>query len=104
MRIESKEEREKFKQQAAERAVEFVQSGMVVGLGTGSTAVFATRRIAALVREGQLTDITGFPTSNAIWEEARQLGIPLLTEEMSRDIDVTIDGADEVDPDLNCIK
>lgn len=93
-----------YKQQSAERAVTFIESGMVVGLGTGSTAVFATRRIAELLRTGQLHDIVGFVTSQATWAEARRLGIPLLPEEMPRAIDLTIDGADEVDPDLNLIK
>jgi len=81
-----------------------VQSGMVVGLGTGSTAIFATRRIAQLLRDGELKDIVGFATSKAVWEEACRLGIPMMAEEMPRAIDITIDGADEMDPDLNLIK
>src|SRR5437762_306741 len=93
-----------LKRAAAERAVDFVQSGMVVGLGTGSTAIFATRRIGALLRAGTLRDITGFPTSQATADEARGLGIPLMDEDCPRVIDVTIDGADEVDPQLNLIK
>jgi ribose 5-phosphate isomerase A len=93
-----------LKQAAAERAVEFVQSGMVVGLGTGSTAIFATRRIGALLRDGTLRDVTGFPTSKATADEARALGIPLLDDELPKAIDVTIDGADEVDPQLELIK
>ncbi len=93
-----------YKQQAAERAVEFVQSGMVVGLGTGSSAIFATRRIARLLRDGQLKNIFGFATSRAVWKEAQGFGIPLMSEEMPKGLDLTIDGADEVDPDLNLIK
>src|SRR5215470_3257394 len=93
-----------LKAAAAERAVDFVQSGMVVGLGTGSTAIFATRRIGALLRDGTLRDITGFPTSKATAAEARALGIPLLDEDCPRTIDLTIDGADEVDPQLDLIK
>jgi ribose 5-phosphate isomerase A len=92
------------KQAAAERAVALVQSGMVVGLGTGSTAIFATRRIGALLRSGALRNIVGFPTSVATADEARALGIPLLGEDLPRAIDLTIDGADEVDPALNLIK
>ncbi len=92
------------KQRAAERAVEFVESGMVVGLGTGSTAIFATRRLARLLQEGRLRDVLGFATSNAVWEEARRLGIPMIGEWMPRPIDLSVDGADEVDPDLNLIK
>jgi ribose 5-phosphate isomerase A len=93
-----------YKQQAAERAVEFVQSGMVAGLGTGSTAIFATRHIARLLHDGQLKNIFGFATSKAVWKEAQRLGIPMMTEEMPNSLDLTIDGADEVDPDLNLIK
>ena len=97
------EARARFKQDAAERAVDLVGSGMVVGLGTGSTAIFALRRIGALLRQGRLRDITGVPTSSAIEAEAHRLGIPL-TLDGAREIDLTIDGADEVDPDLELIK
>jgi ribose 5-phosphate isomerase A len=93
-----------FKQIAAERAVGLVQSGMVVGLGTGSTAIFATRRIGALLRDGTLRDVIGFATSKATEDEARALGIPLLGDDLPRPIDLTIDGADEVDPQLDLIK
>ena len=97
--------RARYKQQAAEHAVEFIQSGMVVGLGTGSTAIFAARRIASLLRNGQLQGIRGFATSKAVWKEAEQeLSIPMMTEEMQGTIDLTIDGADEVDPHLDLIK
>jgi len=77
---------------------------MVVGLGTGSTAIFATRRLGELLKAGTLRNITGFPTSRTTEAEAKALGIPLMSEEMPRDIDLTIDGADEVDPALNLIK
>jgi ribose 5-phosphate isomerase A len=96
--------RTQYKQQAAERAVEFVASGMIVGLGTGSTAIFATRRLARLLHEGQLHDVLGFPTSKGVWDEGRRLGIPMMGEWMPQPIDLSIDGADEVDPDLNLIK
>ena len=96
---------EGYKQAAAERAVaDFVQSGMVVGLGTGSTAIFATRRIGALLADGTLTDIVGVPTAIATGDEAVRVGIPLLTDDVPWEIDVTIDGADEVDPALDVIK
>ncbi len=100
----SDEQRLQYKQQAAERAVDLVQSGMVVGLGTGSTAIFAVRRIAQLLRQGQLRDIVGFPTSAAVEAEAHRLGIPLLPLDELGVVDVTIDGADEVDPQFNVIK
>jgi len=94
----------RYKQEAAEFAVKFIQSGMTVGLGTGSTAIFATRRIAELLYSGQLHDIVAFATSKTMWDEAVKLGIPMLTEDLPQGIDVTIDGADEVDPKLNLIK
>lgn len=93
-----------YKKQAAEHAVTFVEPGMVVGLGTGSTAIFATRHLAELLRQGALRDILGFATSQATWEQAQRLGIPMISLDMPRAIDLTIDGADEVDPNLNLIK
>jgi ribose 5-phosphate isomerase A len=93
-----------LKCQAAERAVEYVESGMVVGLGEGSTAAFAVRRIAQLLEEGELRDILGVPCSRKVEAQARSLGIPTTTLEEYPVIDLTIDGADEVDPDLNMIK
>lgn len=92
------------KREAGERAAELVESGMAVGLGTGSTAVWAARRIGALLRDGRLRDVAGFPTSAATEAEARRLGIPLLPPDLPFDLDLTIDGADEVDPALDLIK
>ncbi len=91
------------KQTAAERAAELVEPGMLIGLGVGSTAVWATRHIGRLLREGRLRDVTGFPCSRATEAEARALGIPL-TLDLPRELDLTIDGADEMDPQLNLIK
>ena len=96
-------ERAHEKQQAADRAVEYVKPGMVVGLGAGSTAILATRRIGQLLREGRLRDIVGFPCSSLIEAEARALGIPIVLDPLDT-VDLTIDGADEVDPELNLIK
>jgi len=93
-----------LKQQAAEFAVQFIQPGMVVGLGAGSTAILAIRHIGHLLQTGQLRDIVGVPCSTTTEAEARQLGIPLVTLETHPVIDVTIDGADEVDPQLELIK
>jgi ribose 5-phosphate isomerase A len=93
-----------LKQQAAYRAVEFIESGMVVGLGAGSTAEWALRRMGDLIRSGHLKEIVGIPASIYIEQEAHRAGIPLTTLEDHPVIDVTIDGADEVDPDLNLIK
>jgi ribose 5-phosphate isomerase A len=93
-----------LKRQAGEKAASFVSSGMVVGLGTGSTAVFATRRIGELIGSGVLKGVSGVPTSRATADEARRSGIPLLSDEIPREIDLTIDGADEVNPALDLIK
>ncbi len=95
---------ERLKRQAAEHAAAMVESGMVVGLGSGSTAVYAVRRIAGRLAEGELTDVLGVPTAVAVAAEAVALGIPLTTLEDHPQIDITIDGADEVDPQLNLIK
>jgi ribose 5-phosphate isomerase A len=92
------------KQEAAARAAEYVQSGMVVGLGGGSTAAFAVACIAERLKDGRLRDVVGIPCSSIVGAQARELGIPLTTLEDRDGIDLTIDGADEVDPDLNLIK
>jgi ribose 5-phosphate isomerase A len=93
-----------YKRQAAEKAVGFIESGMVVGLGHGSTAIFAVRRIAELLKTDTLKEIVGVPCSAQVEAAARQLGIPLTTLEEHPIIDITIDGADEVDPQLDLIK
>lgn len=93
-----------YKQQAAERAVDFIESGMIIGLGTGSTAIYATRRIAQLINEGRLQKIIAYATSQAVAVEAARLGLTLMAEEMPSEIDLTIDGADEVDPHFDLIK
>lgn len=93
-----------FKRQAGEAAAAQVQSGMVVGLGHGSTAIWATRAIAAKIKSGQLTGVLGVPCSKAVEADARELGIPLTTLDQHPVVDLTIDGADEVDPALNLIK
>jgi len=93
-----------LKQKAAEHAVEYVKSGMIVGLGHGTTAAFAVKHIARLLKIGELHNILGIPCSIQVEDEARYLGIPLTTLEEHPIIDITIDGADEVDPNLDCIK
>jgi len=98
------DEAERLKQLAGEQAASLVESGMVVGLGTGSTAIFATRHIAERLRRGELRDIVAIATSRATDAAARELGIPLLTDDIPRAVDITIDGADEVDPALDLIK
>jgi len=93
-----------LKRRAAEQAVDFVESGMVVGLGEGSTAIYAIRRIGRLVAAGALTGILGVPCSRNVERTARALEIPLTTLDEHPVVDLTIDGADEVDPALNLIK
>ncbi len=93
-----------LKREAAERAVDFIQSGMVLGLGSGSTANFAVDSIGARLRSGVLRDIVGVPTSEATAARARRLGIPLTTLLEHPVLDLVVDGADEVDPALNLIK
>jgi ribose 5-phosphate isomerase A len=95
---------DELKQKAAVKAVEYVKSGMVVGLGTGSTTEFALERIAEQLKSGDLTHIAGIPSSVRTAQKAQGLGIALVDFDDYQQIDVTIDGADEVDPDLNLIK
>lgn len=92
------------KRRAAEEAVAHVQSGMVLGLGTGSTAALAVEAIGRKLADGELTGIVGIPTSTRTRDQAHSLGIPLTTLEEHPVVDLTIDGADEVDPQGNLIK
>jgi len=94
----------RLKQEAARRAADLVQSGMVVGLGEGSTAVWAVRRVGELLQAGKLANIVGIAASPRMEDEARRVGIPLTTFSAHPAIDLTIDGADEVDPQLDLIK
>jgi len=93
-----------LKRRAAEQAVSHVESGMVLGLGTGSTAALAVAAIGRRLAAGELSDIVGIPTSTRTRDQAESLGIPLTTLEDHPAVDVTIDGADQVDPDGNLIK
>lgn len=95
---------DELKKIAAYKAVEFVESGMVLGLGTGSTAKHAVDRIGELLRQGKLTNIVGIPTSMKTHEQAVSLGIPLSDLDSYPVIDLAIDGADEVDPFMNLVK
>jgi ribose 5-phosphate isomerase A len=89
---------------AARRAVDLVQGGMILGLGSGATARAAVREIGRRLADGRLSDITGIPTSNATRELAREVGIPLGDLSHYPWIDLTIDGADEVAPDGDLLK
>jgi len=92
---------DELKQAAAYKALELVQDGMLVGLGSGSTARFFTEGVGRLVAEGM--KVRGVPTSRATAELAAEVGIPIVTE-LVGPIDLAVDGADEVDPALNLIK
>ncbi|NIK76818.1 ribose 5-phosphate isomerase A [Paenibacillus castaneae] len=91
------------KRLAAESAVHYIKDGMVIGLGTGSTAYWAIRKIGLRVQEG--LQIRAVATSKQTEELAQKSGIPIITfAELPKQIDITIDGADEVDPNMNMIK
>jgi ribose 5-phosphate isomerase A len=90
------------KEVAGRRAAEYIETGMVVGLGTGSTAEFAIRAIGERVAAG--LEVKAIPTSEASAQLAGEWGITLTTLEDDPAVDLTIDGADEVDPDLDLIK
>jgi ribose 5-phosphate isomerase A len=94
---------DKAKYVAARRAVDFVEDGMSVGLGTGSTAAWMVRCLGELVREDGMR-ITGVATSSRTAQLAREVGITVKTLDEVRWLDLTIDGADEYDPNLNLIK
>jgi len=93
---------EQEKQSAGRAAAKLVRDGYIVGLGTGSTAYFAVVALGERVQSG--LKIIGIPTSVQTADLARQLGIPLTTLDEHPQIDITIDGADEVDPKLSLIK
>jgi len=97
-------DRDALKQAAGVQAAEWVDSGMVVGLGTGSTAIHAITAVGVRIAEGSLTGVVAIPTSKASADAAEELGIPLGSLADHPVIDLTIDGADEVDPDLRLIK
>lgn len=99
-----------LKQQAAEYALNFVKSGMFLGLGTGSTTAFFIDLLGERLAAGMLQDIQGVPTSEDTAKKALAVGIPLTTltdlyeQRTPPLLDLAVDGADEVDPDLNVIK
>jgi ribose 5-phosphate isomerase A len=93
---------EKLKYAAAARAVEFVRPGMRLGLGTGSTAKHFVMLLGERVRAG--LDVVGVPTSEATRIDAERAGVPLATLDEMPALDLTVDGADEIAPDLNLIK
>ena len=96
---------DELKKMVGYKAVDdYVRSGMVVGLGTGSTAYFAVERVGMKLKSGELKDVICIPTSERTKEQALSLGIPLVTLNEKSRLDVSIDGADDVDPQLCLIK
>jgi ribose 5-phosphate isomerase A len=100
-----------LKRTAAQKAIERVKNGMIIGLGTGSTVQFALELISEKIKSGEIKDIAGIPTSKRTEEESKRLGIPVLSinelrkkTDGNKIIDLTIDGADEADEKLNLIK
>jgi len=91
-----------MKKLAAEKAVDYIEDGMIVGLGTGSTVDFTLRKLGELVKGG--LKIEGVPSSLRTKKSANEYGIPIVDLNEHTEIDITIDGADEVDSFLNLIK
>ncbi len=93
-----------LKRAAAERALDWVDDGMVLGLGTGSTVAHFLQLLGERIRSGKLRDVVGVPTSVRTGREARQHGIELVGLADVPSVDLTVDGADEVSPRLDLIK
>ncbi|AMB98676.1 ribose-5-phosphate isomerase [Aerococcus urinaehominis] len=93
----------KAKQIVGQAAAKYVKDGMILGLGTGSTAYYFVAELGRMVKEEGLK-VTGVATSNRTADQARELGIPLKSVDEVDRIDLTVDGADEFDPQLNGIK
>lgn len=93
-----------MKQEVGKAAASLVQSGSIVGLGTGSTTAYAIQFLGERLKSGEIKDIVGVPTSFQAEVLAKQYGIPLTTLDAIDHIDIAIDGADEVDPQKNLIK
>lgn len=104
MTQKTQEDLDQYKRQASEYAAQFIESGMVIGLGFGSTAIHALRKIGSMIEEGTIEGIRAVATSDSVERSAREHGIPVVNLDEVKHIDVTIDGADEIDPELNLIK
>lgn len=91
-----------LKKIAGEKAADYVENGMALGLGTGSTVRYFVEKVGEMVQEG--LKVVGVPTSKSTEDLAKECGIPLTTLEETPTLDMSVDGADEVDPSLNLIK
>lgn len=92
----------KAKKLTGEKATDYIKDGMIIGLGTGSTAYYAIKKVGEMVRNG--LKIKAVPTSKETADLALSEGIELIDLAEAKSLDLTIDGADEVDPDFNLIK
>jgi ribose 5-phosphate isomerase A len=97
-------DQEKLKARAAEHVLSLIHDDMIIGLGTGSTAKYFLHGLAAKIQNGELKNIKGIPSSRQTEKIANELHIPLTSFDEHQTLDITIDGADEVDPDFNLIK
>lgn len=97
-------DRSQPKHMAAQHALEYIQSGMVLGLGTGTTVAHFLSLLSERLRSGELRNISGVPTSDDTARRAREFGIPLTSLAEYEYLDLAVDGADQVDPNLNLIK
>jgi ribose 5-phosphate isomerase A len=95
---------DRYKKLAAESAVKFIRDGMIIGLGTGSTTTYALKKISENLQTGKVKNISGIPSSKKTERLAKKLKIPLTNFEQVQSIDIVLDGADEVDSQLNLIK
>jgi ribose 5-phosphate isomerase A len=103
--VQAASSQDELKKQVGYKAVDdYVRSGMVIGLGTGSTAYFAVERVGQKLASGELKDIVAIPTSKKTQEQAESLKIPLDSLHTYSKLDVAIDGADAVDANLNLVK
>ncbi|HCU80770.1 MAG TPA: ribose 5-phosphate isomerase A [Chloroflexi bacterium] len=93
-----------LKRQAALHALQYVHSGNIIGLGSGSTMTLFIEELGALLKSGELSDIVAVPTSEETAQQARQAGVKLSTLDEYERLDIAIDGADEVDNNLNLVK
>jgi len=96
--------RQRQKERAADEAVALVEAGMVLGMGAGSTSALVAARLAERISRGTLRDVVCVPCSGVVAQQLRRLGLPALPLAERPQIDLTIDGADEVDPNLDLIK
>jgi ribose 5-phosphate isomerase A len=96
--------RQRQKERAAEEAVAQVESGMLLGMGAGSTAALVAARLAERLSQGTLRDVVCVPCSGLVAQQLRKLGVPAVPLSERPSVDLTIDGADEVDPALDLIK